>query len=145
MATRPSSRMARNWRKPGALLAKEVLGRHPAPVEPQSVGIRGVPAHLSVRRLDHESRRVPAGTTIAEMSVPVRAVTVMIDVIGVPEFVMNALAPSITHSPSVRVARVRVAPASLPASGSVRPNAPSRRPAQRSGSHCWRCASVPNR
>ena len=58
----------------------------------------------------------------------VRAVTVTIDVIGVPELVMNALLPSMTHSsPSRRRAAVRVPPASLPASGSVRPNAPSAR------------------
>ena len=43
---------------------------------------------------------VPAGTTIVEISPgPVSAVTVTIDVIGVPELVMNAFSPSITHSP----------------------------------------------
>ena len=74
------------------------------------------------------------------------AVTVMTLVIGVPELVMNALAPSMTQSPvaSSRRARVRVAPASLPASGSVSPKAPSARPAQRSGSQRWRCSSEPN-
>ena len=39
---------------------------------------------------------------------------------------MNALAPSMTQSSPSRRARVRVAPASLPPSGSVRPNAPER-------------------
>ena len=90
---------------------------------------------------------VPAGTTIAEISpCPVRAVTVTSDVIGVPELVMKALTPSITHSsaPSSRAAFVRVAPASLPPSGSVRPKAPRARPATRSGSQRWRCSSVPN-
>ena len=59
---------------------------------------------------------------------------------------MNAFSPSITHSPapSSSTARVRVPPASLPASGSVRPKPPRARPAHRSGSHCWRCSSVPN-
>ena len=38
---------------------------------------------------------------------------------------MNALAPLITHSPSTSSARVLVAPASEPASGSVSPNAAS--------------------
>ena len=69
--------------------------------------------------------------------------TVTSDVIGVPEFVMNALAPSITQSSPSRRARVRLAPASLPASGSVSPNPASVRPAQRSGNHRWRCSSVP--
>jgi hypothetical protein len=79
---------------------------------------------------------VPAGTMMAVMSraAPVRAVTVTSAVIGVPEFVMNAFEPSMTHSSPSRRARVRVALASLPASDSVSPNAASVRPAQRSGS-----------
>ena len=58
---------------------------------------------------------------------------------------MNAFAPSITHSPLVAswVALVRVPPASVPASGSVSPNAPSARPAQRSGSQRCCCSGVP--
>ena len=90
---------------------------------------------------------VPDGTTTEEISPgPVSAVTVTIDVIGVPELVMNAFSPSITHSPVVssNAARVRVPPASLPASGSVRPKAPRARPAQRSGSHRCCCSAVPN-
>ena len=88
---------------------------------------------------------MPAGTTIVEISPgPVRAVTVTIDVIGVPEFVMNDFSPSMTHIPSSRRAFVRVPPASLPASGSVSPNPPSARPAHRSGSHCSCWAGVPN-
>ena len=39
---------------------------------------------------------------------------------------------------------MRVPPASLPASGSVRPNPPSARPAQRSGSQRSCCSGVPN-
>ena len=78
---------------------------------------------------------------------PVRAVTVTNAVISVPELVMNAFSPLITHSPaaSSSVAVVRVPPASLPASGSVSPKPPSVRPAQRSGSHVCFCASVPKR
>ena len=53
--------------------------------------------------------------------VPVRAVTVTTDVMSVPELVMNALAPSTTHWSPSRVARVRVAPASEPASGLGQP------------------------
>ena len=90
---------------------------------------------------------VPDGTTMVEISPgPVSAVMVTIDVIGVPELVMKAFSPSITHSPvdSSSTARVLVPPASLPASGSVSPKAPSARPAQRSGNQrsCW--AGVPN-
>jgi hypothetical protein len=64
--------------------------------------------------------------------------------ISVPALVMNCLAPSITHSPSSIRARVRVLPASDPASGSVRPKAASRRPRHRSGSHYSFWSSLPN-
>ena len=50
-----------------------------------------------------------------------------------PALVMNCLAPSITQPSSSSLARVRTLPASEPASGSVRPKAPSFLPAQRSG------------
>ena len=64
---------------------------------------------------------------------------------SVPAFVMNCLAPFTTHSPPSSSARVRVLPASEPASGSVRPNAPSTSPAHSRGSHAAFCASEPNR
>ena len=76
-------------------------------------------------------------------SSPVRAVIVTQPVISVPAFVMNILEPSITHSPSSARAVVRVAPASEPASGSVRPKAASRSPEASRGSHSPRCASSP--
>jgi hypothetical protein len=44
---------------------------------------------------------VPAGTTNAEMPSSVRAVTVVSEVISVPQLVMNAFEPLITHSPVV--------------------------------------------
>ena len=75
----------------------------------------------------------------------VRAVTVTIEVMSVPQLVMNAFEPFSTHSSPSSTARVRVAPASDPPSGSVSPNAPSARPATRSGSHWSRWSSVPNR
>ena len=50
---------------------------------------------------------VPASMTNDEMSSPIRAVTVMIDVIGVPQFVMKAFAPSSTQSSPSRRARGR--------------------------------------
>ena len=67
---------------------------------------------------------------------PVRAVIVTHAVMSVPAFVMNIFAPSITHSPPSSFAVVRVAPASEPALGSVRPKAASFLPDARSGSHC---------
>ena len=76
---------------------------------------------------------------------PVRAVIVTQPEMSVPELVMNCFAPSITHSPSSSRARVRVLPASDPASGSVRPNAASLRPAHSSGSHSSFCSRVPQR
>ena len=87
---------------------------------------------------------VPLGTMIAEISLsPVFAVTVTSDVMSVPELVMKAFAPLITHSPLSSTARVLVAPASEPASGSVRPNPAIARPAARSGSQRCFCSSVP--
>ena len=99
---------------------------------------------------------VPAGTTIAEISgrsspvvelveTPVRAVTVTNEVMEDPELVMNCLLPSMTHSPEAgsTTALVRVAPASEPAPGSVRPNAASRWPETSSGSQACFCSSVP--
>ncbi len=76
---------------------------------------------------------------------PVRAVIVTQPEISVPELVMNCFAPSITHSPSSSRARVRVLPASEPASGSVRPKAASLRPEHSSGSHSSFCSRLPHR
>jgi hypothetical protein len=78
-------------------------------------------------------------------SSPVRAVMQTWPEMSVPALVMNCLAPSMTHSPPSRTARVLVLPASEPASGSVSPKAPSLRPAHRSGSRAAFCASEPNR
>ena len=75
---------------------------------------------------------------------PVLAVTVTTEVMSVPELVMKALAPRMTHSPSSSRARVFVAPASEPASGSVRPKPASARPATRSGRKRSFCSCEPN-
>ena len=64
---------------------------------------------------------------------------------SVPAFVMNCLAPSMTHSPSCSRARVFVLAASEPASGSVSPNAPRISPLHSRGIHSCLCASVPKR
>ena len=86
---------------------------------------------------------VPDGTMIAESSfdpsglVPVTAVTVTSTVMSVPELVMKAFVPLITHSlvRSSRTARVAVPPASEPNPGSVRPKAANDSPAVSLGSH----------
>ena len=75
---------------------------------------------------------------------PVTAVIVTPAEMSVPQLVMNCFAPLMTHLPSRDSARVLVAPASDPASGSVKPNAHNFRPATRSGSQCSFCAGVPN-
>ena len=64
---------------------------------------------------------------------------------SVPALVMNIFAPSITQLPSRSSAVVAVDPASEPAPGSVSPNAASRLPDARSGSHSCFCSSEPNR
>ena len=74
---------------------------------------------------------------------PVFAVTVTRLVSSEPELVMNCLAPLTIHSPPTSSAFVFVAPASLPAPGSVRPKPASAAPDTRSGSHCCFCSSVP--
>ena len=74
-----------------------------------------------------------------------RAVIVTPQVSSVPAFVMNIFEPLTIHEPSRSSAVVRVAPASEPASGSVSPNAASRRPEARSGSQRSFCSSEPNR
>ena len=64
---------------------------------------------------------------------------------SVPGLVMNTLLPLITHCPSTSSAVVCVFPASVPASGSLSPNAASRFPEQSCGSHSAFCSSVPQR
>ena len=53
--------------------------------------------------------------------------------------------PSIRQPPFVRSARVFIAAASEPESGSVRPKHPNRSPLQRPGSQRCFCSSVPQR
>ena len=89
---------------------------------------------------------MPFSITMFEISPsPVSAVIVTQLLISVPAFVMKAFEPSITHSSPSRVAVVRVAPASEPASASVSPNAASRSPRASGGSQRLRCSSVPKR
>ncbi len=90
------------------------------------------------------SRRSAPSPSAASPS-PVTAVMQTIPEMPVPALVMNCLAPLMTHSPSRRSARVRVLPASEPASGSVSPNAPRRSPEHSRGSQSRFCASLPNK
>ena len=76
-------------------------------------------------------------------SSPVRAVIVTQAVMSVPAFVMKIFEPLTTQEPSRSSARVRVAPASEPASGSVRPKAARRCPDASCGSHSCFCSSEP--
>jgi hypothetical protein len=62
---------------------------------------------------------------------------------SVPAFVMKIFVPFTTQSPSRSSACVRVAPASEPAPGSVKPNAASFFPDASSGSHRCFCSSLP--
>ena len=86
---------------------------------------------------------LPSGPVLPS-TVPVTAVTVTMEVMSVPELVMNSLAPLMRQWPSSSFAVVWVPPASEPAFGSVRPKPARCRPATRSGSHFCFCSSVPN-
>ena len=57
IATRPSSRVARNWAVAPAAVADEVGLGHAAVGEGQAMGVGGVPAELVVGRLDVEAGR----------------------------------------------------------------------------------------
>ena len=82
----------------------------------------------------HLNPGVPAGTMMAEIrrrpltGCPVTAATVTRPVISVPEFVMNALVPLMTHSSPSRRAVVCTAAASEPPLFSVSPKAARRSP-----------------
>ena len=102
MAMRPSSRISRNWANPRPRVPSRWSAgtRHSTNVSPWVSD-----ACQPILRYGGWTSNpgVPAGTTIVEISPgPVSAVTVTIDVIGVPELVMNDFSPSITHSPPTR-------------------------------------------
>ncbi len=80
---------------------------------------------------------VPAGTMNAEMPSSVRAVTVTIEVMSVPQLVMNAFEPLSTHSSPMNSARV-VLPRRLTPVRLRQAERAERRPATSSGSHCSR-------
>ena len=93
-----------------APLAEQVGRRHPDVVEGQLVGVRGAPADLGVAGLDGEARRArtapgssrsPCGRRSRRSPRRPRRRAVM----SVPELVMNALLPLMTHSSVPRRAR----------------------------------------
>ena len=63
--------------------------------------------------------------------------------ISVPALDVNILVPLMTQAFPSRLAAVRIARASDPASGSVRPNAPRRSPRAKGPSQRRFCSSVP--
>ena len=132
-----------NWRKPSPRGPSRFRSGTRAPWKESSrVSDARQPSFCIGGEITYPS--VPFGTIRFETSSsPVRAVIVTQAEMSVPAFVMKIFAPSITHSPSSSRAVVRVAPESEPASGSVRPNAASRLPEARSGSHCRFCSSLP--
>ena len=90
---------------------------------------------------------VPRGTMKAEMPrLPLARSVTAITTITPPilPWVMNVLAPLRTQVSPSRTATVRVPAASLPADGSVRPQAPSISPLASGGRKRAFCASVPN-
>ncbi len=89
---------------------------------------------------------VPFAITMFDTSSsPVQAVIVTHALMSVPALVMKIFEPLTSHRPSRSSALVRVAPASEPAPGSVRPNAASASPEASCGSHSCFCASLPYR
>src|SRR5215208_4165766 len=77
--------------------------------------------------------RIAVSSGLPFSRVPVLAMIVTPPVMSVPEFVIHFFDPLMTHSPPTSSAVVRVPPASLPASSSVRPNAQRFSPAAHFG------------
>jgi hypothetical protein len=67
--------------------------------------------------------RIAVSSGLLFSRVPVLAMIVTPPVMPVPEFVIHFFDPLTTHSPPSSFAVVRVPPASVPASSSVRPKA----------------------
>ena len=140
---RPPSRICRNCWKPAPRGPRRFPSGTRAPWNESSrVSEARQPSFCIGSEITYPG--VPFSITMFEISFsPVTAVTTTPQVMSVPALVMNIFEPSITHSPSSSRAVVAVAPASEPASGSVRPNAASFRPDARSGSQARFCSSEP--
>ena len=145
---RPSSRICRNWAKPRPALAEQVGLGHAGVGEGEPVGVGRVPAHLPVGRLHLEARRARRHDDRADLA-RAGAGGDRDERGDLGARVGDERLLAVDHPLARRRRRasavVRVPPASLPASGSVRPKPPRVRPAQRSGSHVCFCSSVPKR
>ncbi len=143
-ATRPESSSSRNCAKPRPRSPTRFAAgtRHPSKYTGRVSEARQPTLEYSGPT---SMPGVPGSTAMHETSSgPVAAVVMIRSVIDVPALVMKHFAPSITHSPPSRRARVSVRPASDPPLGSVSANAHSPSPAARLGSQRRRCSSVPN-
>ena len=135
-----------------APLAEQVLGRHAAVGERQLAGVGGVPADLGVLLRDREPRRARRHDDGRDL---------LLAAVGRPGDRGDRDQPGdvgarvgderlgAVDDPLAAVvgdrAVVVVPPASEPAPGSVRPNAPIIAPERSRGSHSRFCSSVPNR
>ena len=138
---RPPSRISRNWWKPWPRAPEQVpAGTAQSENESARVSDAFQPILCSGSEISYPG--VPFSITRFEISPsPVSAVIVTHWVISVPAFVMKAFEPLTIQLSPRRSAVVRVAPASEPASGSVRPNAASRSPRASGGIQRCFCSS----
>ena len=148
---RPTSSVPQELAEPHRRIADEVVVGDPDVVEEQLAGVEAPPADAAQLRAHREAGRVLLDDEARERrrAAPspdsVRASSVTPNDMSVPALEMNAFRPLISQPPSRRTARVRMPRASEPASGSVRPNAPSARPSASGRSQRSRCASLPKR
>ena len=128
-----------NWANPRPRSPEQVRLRHADVLEPQRVGVGGVPADLVVGGQDGEPRGAAGDEDRGELllhrpvgadALPVTAVMVTSLVIFEPELVMNCLVPLMTHSPSSSRAVVFV-PAGVRAGVGLRQPEPRERLAPR--------------
>ncbi len=146
---RPTSSVPRNWLSPiagsptrwssGTHTSSKNRSRVSSPLHPMP-RIFGPMVKPSASRAT--TKLAKAGRLGSPDSV--RASSVTPNDMSVPAFEMNVFRPLMSQPPSRRIARVRMPRASDPASGSVRPNAPSARPSASGRSQRSRCESVPN-
>ena len=145
---RPTSSVPRNWLSPiagcptrwssGTHTSSKNSSRVSSPRQPmpRSFGPIVKPGvSFSTKKLAYAGGRPSSDA--------VRARSVTPNDMSVPAFEMNAFWPLITQPPSRRCARVLMPRASEPASGSVKPNAPSARPSASGRNQRSRCASLP--
>ena len=147
----PDLERAQELAEPHRRIADEVIVGDPHVVEVQLARVEAAPAdaaHLRAHReaggvLLHDEARERRRARLRPTRCAASSVTP--NDMSVPALEMNVLRPLISQPPSRRTARVRMPRASEPASGSVKPNAPSARPSASGRSQRSRCASLPKR